>query len=129
VTEAAEGSNHSRESEFEALWDTGATKSVITQAVVDACGLAPTGRVEVSSVGGLSESETYLVNFVLPNQIRVRNVRVAKGALVGTNVLIGMDVIGLGDFTVTNLGGVTKFSFRVPSLVHIDFVEEANRGG
>ena len=28
---------------FEAIWDTGATQSAITQKVVDACGLIPTG--------------------------------------------------------------------------------------
>ena len=34
------------------------------------------------------------------------------------------DIINTGDFAVTNLGGITKdFSFRFPSLEHIDFVE------
>jgi hypothetical protein len=37
-----------------------------------------------------------------------------------------MNIISRGDFAVTNKGGITKFSFRIPSLVHIDFVEEAN---
>ena len=42
--------------------------------------------------------------------------------MLGTDVLIGMDVINNGDFAVSNHGGVTKFSFRLPSQGHIDFV-------
>ena len=42
----------------------------------------------------------------------------------GGDVLIGMDIISQGDFAVTNHGGITKFSFRMPSVTHIDFVEE-----
>lgn len=34
---------HPQFHKFQALWDTGATASVITQKVVDACGLKPTG--------------------------------------------------------------------------------------
>jgi hypothetical protein len=37
-----------------------------------------------------------------------------------------MDLISQGDFAVTNFQGLTKFSFRVPSLRHIDFVQEHN---
>ena len=36
-----------------------------------------------------------------------------------------MNIINTGDFAVTNYNGVTKFSFRVPSLAHIDFVAES----
>lgn len=35
-----------------------------------------------------------------------------------------MDVIGLGDFAVSNYRGKTTFTFRVPSLEEIDFVDE-----
>ena len=42
-------------------------------------------------------------------------------------VLIGMDVICLGDFSITNVGGQTWMSFRTPSCVAIDYVVEANK--
>ncbi len=45
------------------------------------------------------------------------------GAL-GSKVLIGMDVMNLGDFAVTNHGGKTMFTFRTPSQKHIDFVAD-----
>jgi len=37
-----------------------------------------------------------------------------------------MDIITQGDFAVTNHNGVTKFSFRTPSMEHIDFVPGTN---
>jgi len=112
--------------EFDAIWDTGATNCVITQAVIDACGLVPTGQALVSGVHGEAETrDTYLVNIILPNSLGVRSVRVTKGDIDFVDLLIGMDVIGKGDFAVTNLNEITKFSFRFPSAVHIDFVEES----
>ncbi len=55
--------------EFEAIWDTGATNSVITQTVIDACGLVATGMAQVHGVHGVAQSETYLVNIALPNKV------------------------------------------------------------
>lgn len=113
---------------FDAIWDTGATNSVITQAVVDACGLVATGMAKVDHVDGSSQAETYLVNIGLPNNVVFFGVRVTKGKFTGgANILIGMNIINKGDFAVTNLKGITKFSFRVPSIGHIDFVKESKR--
>ena len=113
---------------FNAIWDTGATKSVITQAVVDACGLAPTGMANVKTAAGPSQAETYLVNFGLPNRVGIPVIRVTKMQLTGgADILIGMDIISRGDFSVTNFNGATKFSFRMPSIKHIDYVEESER--
>jgi hypothetical protein len=54
-------------------------------------------------------------------------VSVAKMVLLGgIDVLIGMDILGLGDFTVTHYGGKTTFSFCCPSRREIDFVAEIN---
>lgn len=111
--------------EFDAIWDTGATASVITQRVVDACGLQPIGMTQVQGVHGASTVETYLVNIHLPNKVGVQHVQVTKGNLGdGASVLIGMDIITLGDFCITNKDGKTIFSFRVPSQNHVDYVKE-----
>jgi hypothetical protein len=110
---------------FDAIWDTGATHSVITQAVADACGLSPTGTTLVQHVEGSAQAETYLINIGLPNGVGYSGIRVTKGKPVGGDILIGMDVISTGDFSVTNFGGITKFTFRHPSVGHIDFVQES----
>ncbi len=68
--------------------------------------------------------EEYLVNIELPNSVGFAQQRVTKGKLAGNSaVLIGMSIIGMGDFAVTNHKGQTKFSFRCPSEDHIDFVK------
>jgi len=112
---------------FNAIWDTGATGSVISQKIVDDCGLKPIGMTQVHTAGGECTCEVYLVNVELPNQIRIANVLVTKANMGTTEILIGMDIISLGDFALTHKNGKTCFSFRIPSLIHIDFVETANR--
>jgi hypothetical protein len=110
--------------EFVAIWDTGATGSVITQPVVDACGLKPTGMALVSGVHGQSTAETFLVNIALQNGVAFQSVQVTKGELEGFQVLIGMDIISMGDFAVSNFEGKTAFTFRIPSQATTDFVAE-----
>ena len=67
---------------FEAIWDTGATHSSITQEVVDRCGLKPIGKVKVAHAGiddEPDETDLYMVNIRLPNQVTMENVPVSRG--------------------------------------------------
>jgi predicted aspartyl protease len=113
--------------QFTAVWDTGATNSMITQAVVDKCGLVPISTTTIAhALGTTSDVEVFLVNIRLPNKVGFPGLRVAKAVLSQGDVLIGMDIINQGDFAVTNVGGSTKFSFRIPSQADIDFVAEDN---
>lgn len=110
---------------YKAIWDTGATGTVITQKVVDECALSPTGVIEVHTAAGKTRTNSYLVNVWLPNKVIIPNVKAALGELAGNvEVLIGMNIIGRGDFAVTNKGGKTVFSFRFPSVECIDFVKK-----
>ena len=115
--------------EFMAIWDTGATRSVISDRVVAACELKPMTSVQVHGVHGPSTTPVFLVNLVLPNKVRVPGLPVTLGKLGEADVLIGMDIIGRGDFAVTNFDGKTYFSFRMPSEAHIDFVTEVRIAG
>ena len=116
---------------FQALWDTGATRSAITQNVVGACGLSPTSFTDVQHAGGITRDvPVYLVNISLISGVRFTGVEVAEGKLPkGMDVVIGMDIITRGDFAVTNQDGKTMFSFRIPSKEPIDFVADDNRAG
>jgi len=117
-----------------AIWDTGATHSAITKKVADAIGLQPTGVRDVRHAKGMSSANTYLVNFILPNGVMAYNVRVTEVDLIPDDkttedkqpqLLIGMDIIGEGDFAITHFNGKTTVSFRMPSLEEIDFVPKA----
>lgn len=112
---------------FNALWDTGATGCVISENVINACGLKPTGFEKVHGVHGEATTETFYVNIALPNGLGFPNVRVFKGLCGGADVIIGMDIITTGDFSITNKGGHTTFSFRIPSQKTIDYAQEAKQ--
>jgi len=115
---------------FTAIWDTGATSSVITPKVVERLGLIPSGKTHLHGVAGSKENaNTYFLSFILPNRVRVNGVRVAEVPKItgNTDVLIGMDIITLEDFAITNVGGKTVFSFITPSIKMIDYVEGINK--
>ncbi len=115
--------------EFAAIWDTGATGSVITKKVVDDCKLKPIGMAKVSTAQGETTKNVYLASIFLPNKVAFPQVRVVEGNITGDfEVLIGMDIISQGDFAVTNKDGKTVFSFRMPSIECIDFVKQRPPG-
>lgn len=107
---------------YQAIWDTGATNSVISEKIARELGLQPVTFALVRGATGTAKKPVYLVNVVLPNHVGFPQVRVTEAAdLAGCDVLIGMDIITAGDFAVTNVGGKTVFSFRCPSAEAIDF--------
>jgi hypothetical protein len=116
--------------DFVAIWDTGATGSVVTSHVAKALKLAAIGLRQVHGVNGPYMANVYLVNIRLPQGIGYANFEVTEGKLPqGSDVLIGMDIITLGDFAVTSRGGTTVFSFRTPSTGLIDYVKQLGAGG
>ena len=56
-------------------------------------------------------------------KIIVKNIKLAD--TYDIDVLIGMDVIKYGDFSITNTNGKTTFSFRTPSIKEIDYLKES----
>ncbi|MBT9536716.1 MAG: retroviral-like aspartic protease family protein [Nitrospirae bacterium] len=119
---------HLPNKQYNGIWDTGATNTVITRKVADDLNLKPVGMTLVKHAKGEEMSEVYRVNIVLPNKVGFPMVRVTEGTLSGVDVLIGMDIINRGDFAITHRDSKTTFTFRVPSTGHIDFVEEHKRG-
>lgn len=115
--------------EKKALWDTGATNSVITPDTAKDLNLTPIGVREVRHFGGTKVCNTYLVNFFLPNQVIISGVSVTESDSIINDfgIIIGMDIISKGDFSITNVGGSTWVSYRVPSITQIDYVIEARR--
>ena len=112
--------------QFQAIWDTGSTGSLITQGVVDQCGLKPIGKTKLDHAGiddKPDETEVYLVNIRLPNNVTVKGVQVSRGGFSGGDVLVGMDIINSGDFAITHANNETRFTFQVPSQADIDFVK------
>jgi predicted aspartyl protease len=106
-----------------AIWDTGANSSVITPKAVAALQLNNYGLTSMVAIGRQNvKTITYLIDLVLPNGMRFKNIIAPLGSITDEiDILIGMDIISLGDFAVSNFQGNTSFSLRVPSLQRIDF--------
>ena len=114
--------------EVVALWDTGATETCISHQVVDKLGLIPTGKINVYTPSGAKLCNQYLTNITLPNNVTINDIVVSDSEIgeQGIGVLVGMNIINLGDFCVSNYNGKTFFSYRFPSIEHGDFVQKVN---
>jgi hypothetical protein len=114
--------------QYRAIWDTGATNTVISHRVAEQCGLKQVGVARVRDTHEVRWCATYFVNLRLMNDMLFVGRKVTKANLTGADILIGMDIIGEGDFAVTSKDGNTVFSFRVPSVECIDFVKADTEG-
>lgn len=108
--------------EFNAIWDTGATNTAISQNVISQCGLIPTGMQRVTNAHRETKPcNAFLVNIMLPQGVGVSEIRVTEGKFGDRiDALIGMDIIGRGDFAISNFNDKTTFSFRIPSMERVE---------
>lgn len=110
------------------IWDTGATGSVITRSVAQQLGLKPISAAKVRGVHGERIVNVYAVEITLHNdQITLTTSVTECDELSGDKsigVLIGMDIIQMGDFCITHEKGKTIMSFIQPSQKAINFVED-----
>lgn len=111
-----------------AIWDTGATNCAISTGKARECNLTPTGKAITNTANGPRECLTYVVDLILPCEVVIPNVTVTECELdPKIDMLIGMDIMNLGNFSVSNFNGKTKFSFKIPSDTEIDYVKEMSK--
>jgi len=80
--------------DIKALWDTGATCSLIRREVALQLNLQPISKTFISTPSDKNKpSNVYLISLYLPNNTNFPNLQVAEGELNGCDMLIGMDVI------------------------------------
>jgi predicted aspartyl protease len=111
--------------QWKALWDTGATGSCISQRIAAELGLKPTAMSKMITPSGEKTVPCYRVQILLPNNVRFADVQVLEADCQKFDMLIGMNIIGQGDFAVSNFQGSTVFSYRYPSLAKLDFVQHS----
>jgi predicted aspartyl protease len=105
-----------------AMWDTGANCCCITKTVAKELGLSAVRKVSVLTAAGYIVENIYEVCFHLPNDVAI-NLEATEISEVsgGMDALIGMNIIGLGDFAISNFEGRTHMTFRVPSVADADY--------
>lgn len=113
--------------ELQAIWDTGASCTIISKQYAQRIGLIPTGKITITGVNNTTIENTYQVNVYLPNKVCLVYVKIAEAPALasGAGMLIGMDIIGAGDFSVYTEHGKTVMTYRFPSIGGTDFVQVA----
>lgn len=107
------------------LWDTGASNCLITKSLAEAYNLHPIDKVWVEHAKGRSLENVYLAFLQITNRYFVE-VELTECQSISNNfeIIIGLDVISKGDFSITSSRNKVTFSFRLPSSSHIDFTAE-----
>lgn len=126
IKELKEGKPHPEAKDFVAVWDTGASASAISPKVVDALKLIPMGKGYSKTAGGTIPVDIYSINILLPTNVGFSSLQVSC-ANMEPDVLIGMDIISQGDFSITNKDGKTIFSFQTPSSHSVDYSAELEK--
>jgi len=111
---ASPDSTESKSINSEAVWDTGATHSVISLSVANKLDLISIDKKIVGGIGQEVESDIVVATILLPNGTVLTDRRFLVNNIPGADVLIGMDIISIGDFNISNANGKTLFSFVIP---------------
>jgi predicted aspartyl protease len=106
-----------------ALLDTGASVTCISQTLADKLNLKTVGQGIMDTAGGIHKTNLYYIDLLMRNDISFINIQAME--FTGSkrfDILIGMDILTLGDLAITNAGQRTVISFRVPpDTRHIDY--------
>jgi predicted aspartyl protease len=98
---------------YKALWDTGATETLISNKVDTELSLEKTGEIEVSTINGVINTKRYECGLLIENHSKSINIQPAEFSYrKECDIIIGMDVIQHGLF-ILNKG---KFSFTIEQL-------------
>jgi hypothetical protein len=111
-----------KSTKVKALWDTGATCSVISKNIAGHILLKKICYSEMRHANGIERVPVFVAGIKLPNQVIIPELTVLScNPIHDFDLIIGMDIITKGDFAITGKNGNTKFSFRMPSMANIDF--------
>jgi len=83
------------------VFDTGATRTVISTRVAEALALPVIDRVPGRSADGVAERTVHAVNLVLGDEIIFTGLPVICMPLPEDDLLVGMDIIGGGEFRIS----------------------------
>jgi predicted aspartyl protease len=98
---------------YKALWDTGATETLISSKVIADLNLVQTGEVEVSTINGIINTKRFGCGLLLEKHSKSINIKPAEFShRKECDVIIGMDIIQYGLFILDK----TKFSFTIDQL-------------
>lgn len=99
----------------DAVWDTGATNSNISEITAREMGLQPVDTGILTTVTGTKEVPIYMVDILISKEVGVRNLRVFGSPMKNRDVefIIGMDIISKGKLVIDSTKGRTSVYFTM----------------
>ena len=99
-----------------AIWDTGATSSMVSAALAKKLTLQPVGTVQIAGVHGVQNAKCYSIDIVFGNKFTIPAVKVSEASdFGGFDMLIGMDIIGKGKMLIDGTENKLKVCFQFPA--------------
>jgi len=112
----------------DALWDTGASVSAITPDIMNKLNVTPVDKKTIAGIHSTQVVDIVYITVELPNGVIKKNIEAAV-CNIPSNVgmILGMDIILLGDFALSNGNSQTLLSFAAPPFKEkIDFSKRRN---
>jgi len=106
-----------------ALWDTGASISAITPEIQKQLKATTIDRKAISGIHSTQIVDVVYITIELPNHVIKKNIEVVVCNITSNvGMILGMDIISIGDFALSNGNDQTLISFAVPPFEEkIDF--------
>ncbi|MCL2793106.1 MAG: retropepsin-like domain-containing protein [Spirochaetaceae bacterium] len=100
---------------IDAIWDTGASMSVVTPEIKDKLKLTPIDKKTIAGVHSTQVVDIVFITLELPNNVIKKNIEAAVCNIPSNaGMILGMDIISLGDFALSHGSDQTFLSFAVP---------------
>ena len=94
--------------------DTGATSTMISEKIAKELELIPSGTVSIAGVHGTKKANQYRVDIDLGGYILQDHPVSGASGNAGFDLLIGMDILFMGDLHLVKRHGNTLFRFAIP---------------
>jgi hypothetical protein len=99
-----------------AMWDTGSMVTCVSKRLVRYLELTSFESTSLTSLHGTSLADVCLMDIVLPDGISIENIKVTEIETPNDfDIIIGMNIIRFGDFSLCNDHGNTVMTFSLPS--------------
>jgi predicted aspartyl protease len=99
-----------------AIWDTGATSSMISASMARKLQLNPIGTIQIAGVHGVANAKVYNIDIIFQNGFTIKNIKVSEASnFGGFDLLVGMDIIKRGVFLIDGTDGKLKVLFQFPA--------------
>jgi hypothetical protein len=100
-----------------ALWDTGSTTTIISPEISYALNLSNLGNESMETLVGFGQVSTYVVDLFLDDKIVLQKLKVVEMPCRNQyfDMIIGLDIIKLGNFSITRNKDNFSMNFDLPA--------------